>query len=90
MNMRDGIKKAPLVLDRLVASCKDCGVEPVFKPIRGGTDGSRLTEMGIPCPNIWTGAHDYHSEREWVSLNEMLAATDVIISLGELYARISN
>ena len=90
LNMRDGIKKAPLVLDRLVASCKDCGVEPVFKPIRGGTDGSRLTEMGIPCPNIWTGAHDYHSEREWVSLNEMLAATDVIISLGELYARISN
>ena len=90
LNMRDGIKKAPLVLDRLVAACKDCGVEPVFKPIRGGTDGSRLTEMGIPCPNIWTGAHDYHSEREWVSLNEMLAATDVIISLGELYARISN
>ena len=90
LNMRDGIKRAPLVLDRLVAACKDCGVEPVFKPIRGGTDGSRLTEMGIPCPNIWTGAHDYHSEREWVSLNEMLAATDVIISLGELYARISN
>ena len=81
LNMRDGIKKAPLVLERLVAACKDCGVEPSFKPIRGGTDGSRLTEMGIPCPNIWTGAHDYHSEREWVSLNEMLAAADVIVNL---------
>lgn len=87
LNMRDGIKKAPLVLERLVAACKDCGVEPSFKPIRGGTDGSRLTEMGIPCPNIWTGAHDYHSEREWVSLNEMLAAADILVNLAVTASR---
>lgn len=87
LNMRDGIKKAPLVLDRLVAACKASGVEPVFKPIRGGTDGSRLTEMGIPCPNIWTGAHDYHSEREWVSLNEMLAAADILVNLAVTASR---
>ena len=86
LNMKEGIKKAPAVVDRLVAACKQSGVEPAFKPIRGGTDGSRLTEMGIPCPNIWTGAHDYHSEREWVSLNQMLCACDTIISLGEQYA----
>ena len=84
LNMKEGIKKAPAVVDRLVAACKQSGVEPAFKPIRGGTDGSRLTEMGIPCPNIWTGAHDYHSEREWVSLNQMLCAADVIVSLAAL------
>lgn len=87
LNMKEGIKKAPAVVDRLVAACKQSGVEPAFKPIRGGTDGSRLTEMGIPCPNLWTGAHDYHSEREWVSLSQMLSACDTIISLGELAAR---
>lgn len=81
LNMKDGIKKAPFVMERLVAACKESGVEPVFKPIRGGTDGSRLTEMGIPCPNIWTGAHEYHSEREWVSLGQMLCAADVIVNL---------
>ena len=84
LNMREGIKKAPFVVERLVAACKASGVEPVFKPIRGGTDGSRLTEMGIPCPNIWTGAHDYHSEREWVSLEQMLAAADVLVNLAVL------
>ena len=81
LNMKEGIKKAPFVVERLVAACKESGVEPVFKPIRGGTDGSRLTEMGIPCPNIWTGAHDYHSEREWVSVDQTLCAADVIVNL---------
>ncbi len=90
LNMREGIKKAPFVVERLVAAYKESGIEPVFKPIRGGTDGSRLTEMGIPCPNIFTGAHEYHSEREWVSLEQMLAAADIIVSLGAIYARIQN
>ena len=81
LNMREGIKKAPFVVERLVSAYKASGIEPVFKPIRGGTDGSRLTEMGIPCPNIFTGAHEYHSEREWVSLEQMLAAADVLVNL---------
>ena len=86
LNMKEGIQKAPYVKERLVKAYKESGIEPVFKPIRGGTDGSRLTEMGIPCPNIFTGAHEYHSEREWVSVEQMLAAADIIVSLGAIYA----
>ena len=86
LNMKKGIEKASFVKERLVKACKESGVEPVFKPIRGGTDGSRLTEMGVPCPNIWTGAHEYHSEREWVSLGQMLCAADIIVNLGVIYA----
>ena len=83
LNMREGIEKMPFVRERLVAAYKAAGVEPVFKLIRGGTDGSRLTEMGIPCPNIFTGAHDYHSVREWVSLEQMHKAACVIVELAK-------
>lgn len=84
LNMKEGIQKAPYVKERLVKAYKESGIEPVFKPIRGGTDGSRLTEMGIPCPNIFTGAHEYHSEREWVSVEQMLAAADVLVNLAAM------
>lgn len=87
LNMKEGIEKKPFVRERLVKAYKESGVEPVFKPIRGGTDGSRLTEMGIPCPNIFTGAHQFHSEREWVSLEQMLCAADIVINLAELAAK---
>ena len=84
LNMKEGIKKAPLAEKRLVEACRQSGIEPVFKPIRGGTDGSRLTEMGIPCPNIWTGGHNFHSKEEWASLGQMLAAADVLVNLAVL------
>lgn len=84
LNMKKGIEKASFVKERLVQAYKESGVEPVFKPIRGGTDGSRLTEMGIPCPNIFTGAHQFHSEREWVSLGQMLCSADVIVNLAAM------
>ena len=51
------------------------------KPIRGGTDGSRLTQMGIPTPNIFTGGHEFHSRNEWASLNQMAKSADVLINL---------
>lgn len=82
LNMHDKIEESGSdVVACLVEACKDCGVEPVFKPIRGGTDGSRLTEMGIPTPNIWTGGHNFHSKNEWASLNQMAKAADVVIRL---------
>jgi len=82
LNMHDKIQESGSnVVDCLISACKDCGVEPVFKPIRGGTDGSRLTEMGIPTPNIWTGGHNFHSKSEWASLNQMAKAADVVIRL---------
>ena len=56
-------------------------------PIRGGTDGSRLSEMGLPTPNIFTGGHEYHSVREWASVHDMAAAAAVIVRLAEVWAK---
>ena len=62
---------------------KNANVTPIEKPIRGGTDGSRLTEMGIPTPNIFTGGHNFHSKQEWVSLNQMLKSTEILINIAK-------
>ena len=81
--MKAVLNNHPEVVDNLIKAYKESGVEPVFKPIRGGTDGSRLTEMGIPTPNIFTGGHNYHSRSEWASLEQMCAACDVLINLSQ-------
>lgn len=81
LNMREVIEKNSFVKEKLVKAYEASGVDVKFNPIRGGTDGSRLSEMGIPTPNIFTGAHNYHSQLEWVSLDQMLCAADVLINL---------
>ncbi|MCR4821674.1 MAG: peptidase T [Treponema sp.] len=81
LNMKSGFKDRPDIIEKLTQAYKDAGVEAVFTPIRGGTDGSRLTEMGIPCPNIFTGGHNYHSRSEWASLDQMEKAAQIIINL---------
>lgn len=80
-NMKSVLDKNPFVVEKLIQAFRESGVEPVMNPIRGGTDGSRLTEMGIPTPNIFTGGHNFHSRSEWVSLNQMSKACDVLINL---------
>ena len=79
--MKNGLENSPQTVQKLVNAYKSAGIEPIFPPIRGGTDGSRLTEMGIPTPNIFTGGHDFHSRSEWASLNEMSKALEVLINL---------
>ena len=59
------------------------GVTPIIKPIRGGTDGARLTEMGVPCPNLFTGMQEVHSQREWVSLQDMTRGAEVLLHLAD-------
>ena len=81
LNMKEGLDKAPYVTENLIKAYRASGIEAVFKPIRGGTDGSRLTEMGIPCPNIFTGGHNFHSRYEWAALSQMCAAVKVLIEL---------
>ncbi|MBR1402986.1 MAG: peptidase T [Treponema sp.] len=81
LNMKNGFRDRQDVIEKLVAAYKKAGIEPVFTPIRGGTDGSRLTEMGIPTPNIFTGGHNYHSRTEWASLEQMEKATEILIYL---------
>jgi tripeptide aminopeptidase len=80
-NMKSGIDEKPDVLERLKQAMTNLGIEWRLKPIRGGTDGSRLTELGIPTPNIFTGGRNFHSRLEWVSVSEMCAACKVIIEL---------
>ena len=80
-NMKNEIEKSPDVVNKLKIAYNVSNVEPIFTPIRGGTDGSRLTEMGIPTPNIFTGGHNFHSRTEWASLNQMCDATNIIINL---------
>jgi tripeptide aminopeptidase len=84
-NMHDKIDKQPQVLERLKTALDNIGIEWRLKPIRGGTDGSRLTELGIPTPNIFTGGRNYHSRLEWVAVNEMCAACKVVIELMRLW-----
>jgi tripeptide aminopeptidase len=80
-NMKSRIDEKPEVLEKLKQAMGNLGIEWRLKPIRGGTDGSRLTELGIPTPNIFTGGRNFHSRLEWVSISEMCAACKVIIEL---------
>ena len=84
-NMKDKINEQPQVLERLKTALDNIGIAWRLKPIRGGTDGSRLTEMGIPTPNIFTGGRNYHSRLEWASVSEMCAACRVVIELIRLW-----
>ncbi len=67
-------------------ACRQVGVEPFSVPVRGGTDGSRLTELGVPTPNLFTGMQEIHGPLEWISLQDMAAATEVCIKLVQLWA----
>lgn len=83
-NMKEKIAAHPEVMERLTNAMQTLGMQPVLKPVRGGTDGSRLTELGIPTPNIWTGGRNFHSVDEWVSVREMDSACRLVIELGRL------
>lgn len=85
-NMRDHIASKPEIMDRLEDAIRKSGVEPERRIIRGGTDGSRLSELGIPTPNMFTGGHNYHSRYEWACLETMCEACESIIHLSELWA----
>lgn len=86
-NMKEIMDQHPDVVNNLVEAYKASGLTPSFPPIRGGTDGSRLTEMGIPTPNIFTGGHNYHSRTEWASFSQMIYATEVLIQLAKIWSQ---
>ncbi len=78
INMSEYVQKDPLVMEKLIDVIDELAIEPVMKPIRGGTDGARLSEMGIPAPNIFGGGMNFHSRFEWVAVSGMVAAVTVI------------
>ncbi|MDR3275652.1 MAG: peptidase T [Treponema sp.] len=84
-NMRDKIEARPEVLDKLSAAAENLGIPFHFTPIRGGTDGSRLTELGIPTPNIFTGGNNFHSRTEWLAVSGMVSACRMILELVRLW-----
>jgi tripeptide aminopeptidase len=86
-NMHTYVEQFPAVVDAAEEAIRGEGIEPVRTPIRGGTDGSRLSQMGLPTPNIFTGGHEYHSVREWASVQEMAAAAATVVRLAEVWAR---
>jgi tripeptide aminopeptidase len=86
-NMREYLAAVPYVVDAAEAAISAEGLDPVRTLIRGGTDGSRLSEMGLPTPNIFTGGHEFHSVREWASLQDMAAAAATIVRLAEVWTR---
>ncbi len=85
-NMRAYLDPVPHVVDAAERAIRAEGLEPMRTPIRGGTDGSRLSERGLPTPNIFTGGHEYHSVREWASVHDMASAAAVIIRLAAEWA----
>ena len=86
-NMREGLIQEPRAISKAIDAYRSLGREPKLTIIRGGTDGSLLTAKGLPTPNLSTGEHNPHSPLEWTSLEEMQAATDVLVQLAVEWAK---
>lgn len=84
-NMKEVLDKHPQVVDFGVEAMKRLGIQPITHPIRGGTDGSKLSFMGLPTPNIFAGEHSYHSKLEWISIQDMEMAVKVIVAIAQIW-----
>ena len=85
-NMREKVEPHAHIIDKAVRAMEMAGVKPRIQPIRGGTDGARLSFMGLPCPNIFAGGHNFHGKLEFVPVESMEKAVEVIKNLVSLYA----
>ncbi len=86
-NMRRYLDAFPNVVAAAERALRAEGIEPLHTPIRGGTDGSMLSAKGLPTPNLFTGGHEYHSPREWASVQDMAAAAATIVRLAEVWTQ---
>jgi tripeptide aminopeptidase len=84
-NMKQVIDRHPQIIDNAIEAIRRTGLKPVKTSIRGGTDGSRLSFMGLPCPNIFAGEHAFHSRLEWVSRQDMEKAVQTIVHLAMIW-----
>lgn len=85
-NMREKVEPVMHIVDIAEEAMKDLGIKPLIKPIRGGTDGSRLSYMGLPCPNIFAGGHNFHGKYEYVPVESIQKAIEVIVRITEITA----
>ena len=86
-NMRKMVEPHPQLIDKAMEAMRMAGVAPLVRPIRGGTDGARLSFMGLPCPNLFTGGMNFHGKFEYCSLTTMRKAVQVILNLAQLWAK---
>lgn len=85
-NMREKVEPEKYIVDIAFKAMEQVGVEPLVRPIRGGTDGARLSFMGLPTPNLFTGGHNFHGRFEYISIQSMEKAVEVIVKIAELYS----
>ena len=85
-NMKEMVEPVKYIVDLAEKAMKQLNIKPLIKPIRGGTDGCRLSYMGLPCPNIFAGGHNFHGKYEYVPVESMQKAIDVIVKIAELTA----
>jgi len=86
-NMRYWLEDDMRPVELAYEATRQAGVEPFYKPTRGGTDGSRLTEMGLPTPNLFTGMQEFHGPLEWISIQDMARATEMCVELAQLWSK---
>jgi len=84
-NMREKVEPVKFIVDIAEEAMNFLGIPPIIKPIRGGTDGSKLSYMGLPCPNIFAGGHNFHGKYEFVPIQSMEKAVQVVVKIAELY-----
>lgn len=84
-NMKDKIEPVKEIVDIAYEAMENLGIKPIVKPIRGGTDGSQLSYMGLPTPNIFTGGENFHGRFEYISVNNMLKSVETIVEIAKLY-----
>jgi tripeptide aminopeptidase len=84
-NMKEVLDQHPEVVENACEAFRRAGLDPRIEPIRGGTDGSRLSFMGLPTPNVFAGEHNFHSRYEWISTRDMHKAVEVIIELSRVW-----
>ena len=89
-NMRDKIEPVKEIVDIAYQAMKNLNIEPIVQPIRGGTDGSQLSYMGLPTPNIFTGGENFHGKFEYISIDNMEKATNVIIEIAKLFEAVDD
>ncbi len=86
-NMREKIEPVKQIVDIAGEAMRNCGITPKIKPIRGGTDGARLSFEGLPCPNIFSGGHNFHGRFEFIPLPSMQAAVNVLLEICKIVER---
>jgi len=86
-NMKEKIEPVMHIVDTAKTAMEEVGVTPIIKAIRGGTDGARLSFMGLPCPNIFTGGHNFHGKYEYICVESMNKAVEVMLKIIELYSK---